>query len=441
MIAYGTDYPDPWVDEVSLLDPLYELWSARPVLNHIQRFARARRAGPVGTLGVVLARAVAAVEPTVVLPPTIGGRASLNVFVALVGPSGAGKGAVTAAASDAVTFNDFGGRSIDIEEFPPGSGEGLSRTFRPVGAADDAANQRTRALFEVGEVDSLGALGSRSGSTLMPELRKIYMGEPVGFQNGSAATRSVVPAHSYRASLIVGVQPLKAGTLLDDADGGTPQRFVWVSVFDPDAPSSVDGAPAQWTVNLPRWEADHVLEIPGVARREIDTHRLATLRGESVNPLDGHALLCRLKVAAALMILDGRTIVSDEDWGLAGIVMAESSRTRADVERAISEDRRAKNRARAEADGDRASIVDGKREDGEVERTRTRVLRSLDTDEWVSRGNLNRALKSDLRPHLNGVLQELADDGRISRRDSARTPEYRLAPQTWTSTSTLKNVA
>ena len=28
--------------------------------------------------------------------------------------------------------------------------------------------------------------------------------------------------------MLVGVQPARAGTLLDDLDGGTPQRVVWV---------------------------------------------------------------------------------------------------------------------------------------------------------------------------------------------------------------------
>ena len=54
------------------------------------------------------------------------------------------------------------------------------------------------------------------------------------------------------------------------------------------------------------------LVVPEVARATIDAHRLAVLRQDHrVDPLDGHALLCRLKVAVALMALDGRSVIDD----------------------------------------------------------------------------------------------------------------------------------
>lgn len=56
-----------------------EFWQARPELALIHRWAKARRASPEATLGLVLARVVAAVPPFVVLPPLIGGEVSLNL--------------------------------------------------------------------------------------------------------------------------------------------------------------------------------------------------------------------------------------------------------------------------------------------------------------------------------------------------------------------------
>ena len=49
-------------------------------LTHIHRFARARRVSPYATLGCVLRRATGCIEPHVVLPPTIGGYASVNLY-------------------------------------------------------------------------------------------------------------------------------------------------------------------------------------------------------------------------------------------------------------------------------------------------------------------------------------------------------------------------
>ena len=390
-------------------------WSCRPALAHVLEFARGRRAGPWAVLGVVLARAVASVEPNVMLPPTIGSAVSLNMFCALVGPSGAGKGAAEGAARDAIQFRDFGGSFVDTDTFPLGSGEGLARTFRPAGADDDEPNDRTRALFSAPEVDTIAALGSRQGSTLMPELRKLFMGEQIGFQNASKATRSVLPAHSYRACVTVGVQPVKAGPLLHDADGGTPQRFVWMRVDDPDAPDAPPAEPAPLVVKMPRWGAGAVhLEVPEVARDAMDRHRLATLRGEPVDPLDGHRMLTRLKVAVALMILDGRTVPTAEDWTLAGTVTRVSDRTRASIEHTIAEKTRAANRARAEAKAAEAEIITDRTDESDRRRIRGAVLRCLGRRGSATRRELRNTLKANLRDRLDDVLDEALEAGALA---------------------------
>lgn len=385
-------------------------WECRESLTRILEFARSRRAGPWAVLAAVLARAVASVEPNVKLPPTVGAAASLNLFVAVVGPSGGGKGAAEGAARDAVQFVDHTGRPLDdLAEFPVGSGEGIARTFRPAGADADEANERTRALFTIPEVDTIAALGSRQGATLMPELRKLYMGEQLGFANGAKATRSTLPAHSYRASLVVGVQPLRAAALLHDADGGTPQRFVWVPVGDPDAPD-VAPSPQPLIVRLPRWETKTVyLEVPEMARAAMDAHRLATLRGEAVDPLDGHRMLTRLKIAAALMILDGRTVVDDEDWMLAGVVMRVSDRTRAGIERDLEEKARRSNRARAEARAEAEGIVADRAAERLRERARGRIVRTLERRGTETRKGLRNNLDTPLRGVFDAVLSDLLE--------------------------------
>lgn len=403
-------------------------WQSRESLTRIRDFARARRAGPWATLGVALGRVVAATEPNVMLPPLIGQAVSLNLFIALVGRSGGGKGAAEGAARDALRIVDYNDRTVTIDEFPLGSGEGIARTFRPAGSDDDEPCERTRALFTVPEVDTLAALGSRQGSTLMPELRKVYMGEQAGFNNASKATRSTLDAHSYRAALVVGVQPVKAGPLLHDADGGTPQRFVWLPVDDPDAPDIAPPEPQPWTVKVSRWGAGlHELKVPEIACAAIDRNRLASLRNEPVDPLDGHRMLAQLKVAAGLMLLDGRTIVDDDDWHLAGLVMRASHRTRNGIEATIAERTRAANLARARADGERAVIIDDAKHVGETRRAREGVIRYITRRGRSSLRDVAKSLKSDIRPHCDEVLAELIDTGLIVETTDGSRQFYELA--------------
>jgi hypothetical protein len=99
-------------------------WTARPILTHIQAFARARRTSPWAVLGVVLARACTAIPPFVVLPAQTGSVAGLNTFVGLVGPSGSGKDAAARAAEDAVHVGHLDAAGV-------GSGEGGHRAPRP----------------------------------------------------------------------------------------------------------------------------------------------------------------------------------------------------------------------------------------------------------------------------------------------------------------------
>lgn len=398
-------------------DPFETFWTARPELEHIRAFARARRAGPWAVLGAVMARAVAAREPNVKLPPIVGRAVSLNLFVALVGPSGGGKGAAEGAAAEAVAFVDSSGVTITTTELPVGSGEGLARTFLSTAPGDDADDKPlTRALFSAPEVDTLAAIGSRQGSTIMGELRKVYMGESIGFANSQKATRTPVPAHGYRACLLVGVQPLKAGPLLADADGGTPQRFVWLPVGDPDAPDERPAAPESLTVKVTGYRDDTSVEmpVPQVARQAIDGHRLSVLRGDAADPLDGHAMLTRLKVAAALAILAGRVEVSEEDWKLAAVVIRVSDRTRAGVVQAATDRARETARARAEARATEAGIIEDRAEDRERGRVRRSVLGYLERRGKGTRKELRANLHAPLRSRLDAELAELESEGVIS---------------------------
>lgn len=414
---------------LQLVDDQYgnDLFDSRPVLTHIRDFARARMCGPWAVLSVVLVRAACAVEPDVVLPPLIGGRQSINLFTALVGPSGGGKGAAESCAADAVRFTTYGDTEIVTDAHPLGSGEGISRVYRPHGTNEDECNPVTRAIFTAPEIDSIAALGSRQGSTLMPELRKVYSGEGLGFSNASKASTPKVSAHSYRAGLVVGVQPLRAQALLGDVDGGTPQRFIWADVKDPQAPDDRPECPEPRTVKLCKWEKGPVeLKVPDTARRAIRTHRLSILRGLKVDPLDGHALLCRLKVAAALMVLDGESIIDEDDWILAGEIMRHSAGVRDEVARAMNEKSRMLTRAKGLEEGERKAVaaeVMGRKSD---DRARQGIFRRLDGGQTMSKSDLRRSLARGIRDSFEGVILDLIREQAVVEIQGDRGVSYRL---------------
>src|SRR5450756_364368 len=274
-----------------------EFWLSRPELSHIQLFARARRAAPWAVLAVVLTRVVAGTSHLITIPPLIGGEVSLNIYIALVGKSGSGKDTAMAAGADAIRLD-----GVPFDEVTPGSGEGIAHAFmrpcKPHMAVDEHGRSRettfkqynTNALFIAAEIDSLAAMKNRNASTIMPELRRAWMGDHLGFQYVDPKKRMPMPKHCYRLCLMVGVQPDKAAPLLDDAAGGTPQRFIWVQVTDPTMPDArpAEPPPPLW-VHPAAPNGRQQIDICARAKHEIAAAHLARCRGDG-DALDGHLL-------------------------------------------------------------------------------------------------------------------------------------------------------
>lgn len=405
----STPPPQPAVDP----DELEAFWTARPELERIRAYALAKRAAPWACLGVVLVRIVACLPPNIVLPDLIGSYGSLNLFVGIVAPSGGGKGAALATGADAVEI----GLMAQVDTHTPGSGHGIAHAYahREKG---ELVRDADRVLFTVEEVDHLASLGAQNGSTLLAELRRVYMAEKLGHLFVDPTKRVPIDAHSYRAGLIVGIQPTRAGVLLDDADGGTPQRFVWLPTTYPH-PDERPPVPAPWKWTAPTLSSGrNIIKVCDTAAHEIDASALARSRGEG-DPLDGHRLLCREKVAAALGLLNGRLEINDDDWRLSGVVMAVSDATRSSVVGALCAAASQRNIAKAKAEGDRAVVVTESTEKAGLARTGQSITRALSRrDGWVAGGELRRGLTSDARKFYDAAIDHLLAGGQIERRDT-----------------------
>lgn len=417
------------VAEAAVLDPF---WDSRPELAHIRQAARARRASPWAVLGCVLVRVSCLIGPNVVLPPLRGRDASLNLFLGIVGKSGDGKGAAEGVAKEMVRYGET------LIEANVGSGEGLVHSYlRYVPAKKDeppTIEQHTyQVLFRSSEVDTLAALKGRQGATLLPVLRDAWVGDTLGFAYATAEKRLQLNAHSYRLGLIVGVQPERSGTLLYDADGGTPQRFLWMPAVDPQAPTEKPAEPEPWVWQKPSMatlfegaslNGRRRIPVCTMAREQIDEANLSRLRGEG-DALDGHALLCRLKVAAALGILAGRLSVLDEDWVLAGIVMAQSDTTRLAQRRDLDKAVESRSLGRAEREAMVQEHIEESRESRAIARVTKGLLNKIEAaSEPVALNDLRRRTKAADRPLVDEVLDNLLRTKQVICEEY----EYRGAP-------------
>ncbi|WP_157932445.1 bifunctional DNA primase/polymerase [Mycobacteroides abscessus] len=388
-------------DNLPTDDDLEAFWSTRPELENLCRFARSRRVAPWAMFGHVLSVAVSAIPPNVVLPPIVGAEASLNLFVALVGKSGSIKSAAMAAAESWLRV------CPEPNVKKPGSGEGLAKCYafikKPKGEPAQQIGKAWSVLASVAEVDTLNATGGRGGSTLLTELRYAWSGERLGHDYAGEDKAITLMPHRYRLCMTVGVQPLRAGPIFDDKDAGTPQRFLWMPTTDPGAPDIRPVPPEPLT--LPQWPADvqnplvdpdesrcqalgrrveheslEVLSVPQDAWDVQDGHTLSKLRdADSVDPLDGHKQLVRLKVAAALMWLNGRIDkVSEQDWELAGVVLAVSDVTRANVQRTLSAQVVERNKSIGRATGAREVEADAVKRQAALRRVAENIYRTVE---------------------------------------------------------------
>jgi hypothetical protein len=401
-----------------------EFWDSRPVLRHLHTFARARRVGPWAVLGAALARVVAHTSPQVQLPPTIGGFASLNLFIGLVGYSGDGKDAAVSVAGEALYIE---GPRFKVA--PLGSGEGLAHMFMRQGRASkedpypEPQQYNRHALVTIPEIDTLGALVARNSSTVTSQLRQAAMGQPLGFHYADASKRMIVPEHQYRLCLIAGIQPERSAVLLSEQAGGTPQRFVWLPAGDPGAQLEVPECPTPLIWREPDWsrcERRHVAGEPVFVVREPDicvqtivSARVAQQRHER-DALDSHGVLTRTKVAAGFALLDGRTDITDEDWSLAGVLMTVSDTQRAVCQRALMKEREKATTAKALEQAEIGIVVEERVDQAKVKKCAEIVRRKLlGAGDWMTHGALNTAVGSRHREYLEPALDALMGTGEV----------------------------
>ncbi|WP_405960771.1 RepB family DNA primase [Streptomyces sp. NBC_00024] len=392
-------------------------WAARPVFQHIRQAAHSQGCSGDLVLYSTLARLSGMVSHNIRAVTGIGGRASLNVFAAMVGVSGAGKSIAAGCVRDLMAPADDDFR----DGLPIGTGEGIAETF--MGAVEEASGElhqkgpykgdpvmvkvrkqvRHNAFFYVDEGQTMAKLAERSGSILGETLRRAAIGEALGQTNASEERTRYIAPGSYSLGLLAGFQPSIATVLLADAHTGTPQRFFWGWADDPSIPDTPPPFPGPIEPHPGRMRPDQPVDIdfPVSIKQMLWRERVARGRGEiEVPELDGHAGLMKVKLAALFALLDGRMSATEDDWELAEIVWTCSCAVRdALVLRAQREAAAEKQRADdAKIHAELRSHVAKKGADLTLERVAHLVRRHASTVGGITYGGLKKLLASRDRP-------------------------------------------
>lgn len=427
-------------------------WAARESLAKVRQAAHSRvRSGDVVLHGM-LVRLAAMAPHTLRADTGIGTPASLNLFSAIVGPSGGGKSSGLSVSRELVKADH------PPEEFPLGSGEGIAESYMgealmPTGEMDaktgDEKRVKTRTqvrhnvLFHSDEGASLTKLIERSGSTVGETLRSAWSGEGIGQKNGRAETTRTVPARSYAAGLVIGFQPTTALPMLADVDAGTPQRFLWCWAIDPTIPAREQRVPWPGEMTSP-FPADVPTDLPppgtivsAPAPRGGDPITFAaTILDELYetehakntgtlphdhplrDPFRSQHPVLRVKLAALLALLEGRRRVDDSDWQLAQVVIDTSDRVREHLQAL----------ARAAAGKARADALSAEAET-EAHRAHARASVAASLDQTAERRVAMRvaAWVHDGGPMTLGALRKRATSADRKHVDAAVQLAYELA--------------
>jgi hypothetical protein len=378
-------------------------WDTRKSLQQIYTTALARMCSPWAVLAYSAARALTQVRPCVTLPPLIGGPGSLNWCGAVVAISGGGKGAASAAARDLVPEH--------VEQRNLGSGEGIVHAY----VTGDGMHESI--MFNVDEIDTVTALYTRNASTLMAVVRSGFTGETLGFSYVDKAKRVHLDAHTYRMTIVMAVQPERAGGLLAGVAGGTPQRIMWFPATDRRVTFDTPWPPGPLTLPKPgEWRYPREIVLPGDAEELIKAEHVKRHQGVG-DALDGHALFCREKFAYALTVLDGRIEMTDEDWELSGIAAAVSGHIRGRVAELLQDARRREAEEAGALHGVSQEAADNEKLVARGDRVH-RVLRWLlvtleKAGGRMSNRELTQKLASRDRPVLRSALTLAVEDGLI----------------------------
>jgi Protein of unknown function (DUF3987) len=411
-----------------------DFWTSREILQHIRDLALSRVISPWGLLGYTLALTSATTDHTIVLPGLGGSLTSMNIFTALIAPTGGGKGETVKAGHELVEYEAY-----LLANLGPGTGEGFLAGYTEAGVR---GNTRTHynAFVTVDEVRTLGKIIERPGSTVEGVMCSAWAGEMLAFQTSDKSKRRMVDRFTYRMGMGMGVQPTQAGPFIRGVDQGLTQRFLWLPTREPQ--TEIPEAPDPMVIKPPRMreafdENDdgevnpmdlsdlklRPMRVPPPIMDEIAADRLARTHDSLLKvDLNSHRMQQRLRVAGNLAVMDGRSDkISTEDWQLAEAVVEVSDQYRDYVVTAVGESVRQANVAAGKNDAARMKARDEqlrKTEQDEIKRVANVILRKAKRlardNEKLTNREASRAVQGKDRHLQAKAMVHLVAEGSLS---------------------------
>ena len=181
---------------------------------------------------------------------------------------------------------------------------------------------RSHAFFYADEGESLANELRDKNSKVGTTIRSCASNETIGAANAGRDTKRKILGGTYSIGILVGFQPVTIGPLLSDEEKakGTTGRFLYASVM-------YKGIPRE---NRPKFPGPLKVEWPGrevvisfaeEIEKEVREADADSTEGYSDHaPGNEHGYLMRIRIAAHIVILDGRTEVTADDWCWAGVI-------------------------------------------------------------------------------------------------------------------------
>lgn len=401
-----------------------EFWDARLDLHMIRDAARRRQVAPDAALGACLARVTAISDWQLRLPPVRGFPSPLSCWGVLSGSSAASKSsAMRVAAALLPTEPDWYRQTI------ASTGEAMIAAFwgeetNPETNKPETVRTHHAALVAYDEGSLLTQLTARQGSTLVQMLLTMWSGGTVGTDTIATAAKGksrTLQQGTYQVSLLLAMQPEVAEGLLAQSGVGLVQRLTWYACHDLDplrGHADYRIEPLHWqqpTIPDRRERAGEdgtlYLDVPLEVREAIRQEGADSLQPwHDADPLDGHANLVRLRVAAALALLDGRLDPTTGDWELAGMVTDVSRRIRTAVIETAQARATAKTDAAIEAHAAGIITAEEVREERIITNGYNTALSNLKRKGRMTKGALRNCLSTPQKAHFPEILHRLETD-------------------------------
>ncbi|MEO5312428.1 hypothetical protein [Corynebacterium sp. c24Ua_83] len=422
------------LDETSVIESLSWVFSY-PGLDKVAKAAKTRGVNPWGLLGAVMSWVAADIPPEVTTLSEQEGKGTFNLFVALCGEPGAGKGRTMQLGSELVRRGAQGNFVTDSynkpTRAPVGSPEGMISVLRPrtPDEDDDAAedNPRTelaRVIFVIDEMNRLYGERRTQESTQEGTLLSMWSNENVGVLRKKEQDTLAVEAWSYRVCFLVGAQAKWVHRLASETSAGLAQRWLYLPaatthVERPQLGRKRNAAEVELpTIDVPAevWNATEPVVIDNYVQYALELQdyflRKAGVEKRPIDPFKVHRAYNQARVAAALSVITrGRLEVSPEAWHLAAAVMDVSDLTRERISREYEHRDR---QERINAAADRAGIHD----DAVVKAAEKRIVRVLkDNGGHMSGGSLRNALSRPQREVSDQAVANLRQAREIKVED------------------------